>query len=198
MSSSSSTGSQKKYITADLTIDPVRNPEDGALLHADIHHTPSASKQLKPLEELRTKNHKLRSAEQENDLLSKNPSPSWLQLRRFIACRLLDPNARDTIYWCMKDIPFNTGWVEKMQQCMMVDENDIYLWAYKPVDKEDKQPLRLHEPSHTVPADFILVDESTGSEVKVQALVVQSSNGTPAYTSSRRTGFLIIRDLHSV
>lgn len=138
------------------------------------------------------------TATESHDLYTVNPAPAWAILRRFGACRLKDPQSPSTIYWCCEDIPIQQDIVAKYREMHQLTKSDVFLWVYQPripdVDTA-RQPLRLHEASKTQRYPFIIIDTEDGREMKAEASVVLSSNGIKSYNASRRSGYIVLRDL---
>lgn len=151
----------------------------------------------KPLNELATTTGKDVADSETSDLYTTNGAPPWNVLRRFPACRLLDPHNRNTRYWLPDDVPFNTEWVQSMRQSHMISDDDVFLWVHSKAADQVGEPLQLQMADNDTRHDFVIVSPEDGSELPARALVVFNSNAIPSYSRSRRSGFIILRHLET-
>lgn len=150
---------------------------------------------------------------EDTDLYSKMPSPPWRVLSLHNACRLIDPNNRETKFFLPDEVGFNEAWVAEYNRQRVCSDTDIFLWVYSP----GATPVRLPEESLQTKYHLLHCSSTTHSasnalhstahspespeevvETPVDALVVGSSQGLASrYASTRRSGFIVLRSIHT-
>lgn len=162
-----------------------------------VIYKPYKAKKEAAKRELFTKTGKSLSDPDNSNLYSTNPCPSWNILRRFPACRLTDPADKMASYWLLDDVVFECqDWVKSLHQMGVLTDDDIFVWVYKHQNKEedDRGPMQLQSESSTTPYVFH-VETDTGECKKAAGYIIASSSTSPSYNSSRRSAYLIIRNL---
>jgi hypothetical protein len=176
----------------------IKTDTDAAITHPDVHYPPKEKIYTKN----KTKTGKSLMNVDMSDMYSTHPSPPWEILRRYPSCRLIDPADKSYTFWCASYIPFNIIKVNQLVRTYCIDEGDMLLWVYQRLkDKDIKQPISLPPTSNTVPRSFIVVSPEGGGEpveIKTEAYVIKTSAGESNYNTSRRSGYIVLRNLHSV
>jgi hypothetical protein len=178
------------------------------------------SSQKKSIDTFHTKNAKPLVHSQQSDLYTVNPCPGYPLLKRFTKCRLIDPIHPTMQFWLLQDVTFDQTWTGHLESMGVLLASDIFVWVYEPLpptssknntvyttmdelDGVNEQPLKLPgSDGNDTPYIFQIannvVEDEQLERKYAQGYIVGNSNSVPRYAKSRRTGYLIIRDLHFI
>jgi hypothetical protein len=152
------------------------------------------------LEDLKTKTGKPIAEADASDLYVQNNAPGFAVLSRHTPCRLRDPKRPNLQFWVASAVPFNEAFVKSLRKSLSLnDRTDILLWVRERNPEDRSTPLQLYESSEQKQREFEIVDptEDDGSVLQARAKVVMTSEGSVKYASSRRSGWIVLRDLHT-
>jgi hypothetical protein len=162
---------------------------DGAAHSPHLHHA-HVQKKLVPVQKLVEK-HK------ERDYMVENPSPPFEVLNRCQGARIYDPARPRMKFWCPGDVPFQSRWIQRMKDTELMGPTGVVLWMYE--RSESGEPLEPYAIDSVSPRDFVIVaPDSHGTQLHATAYVVGPSTGMIRYDCTRRSGWVILRDLDTV
>lgn len=146
-----------------------------------------------------------------SDMYARDGSPPWRVLKHHNSCRLVDPSDRECLFFTASCVPeFSNDISKAVRQQFCTQPDDIFLWVYRAANSAAKKSSTTNTAAGAssdvsmsvgmlsgLPYTFSIV-QSHDIEARAVAHVIASSMGDVKYSSSRRTGYVVLRNLKLV
>lgn len=136
-------------------------------------------------------------AVQLSHIYNHNPAPTYSYLSNFLSITLTDEEGRK--YWAATDVKFNKSFYDAVMNSSDRHRSDVMLWVRpkKPETEEERAEARGNVFQPPI-ADSNLLVTFYHNNVKLVGYIVESGGDAPMSRTSRKTSYVVIRNLHTI
>lgn len=136
-----------------------------------------------------------------DDFFNENRAPTYNYLTRFKSVNLTD--SEGTQYWLAEDVKWNKGFVEAIMKSSEVQASDLFFWIRpaKPKTQEEKAMYRGNPylpPVADTHTPYTFYHDEEDFMRTLQGYIVLSGTDAPCTRNSRKSSWVVVRDLQFV